>query len=305
MGTPQFAVPSLQNLIRSQHDVVAVVTQPDRPRGRGLSLSFTPVKEFALQNEIFTILQPLSLKDDVFIKKLDDLKADIFVVVAFRILPESVFSLPRLGTINVHPSLLPKYRGAAPINWTIIRGEKETGVSIIQLSKQIDAGGIIFQEVTPIFPDETAGSLHDRLAVKGADLLMKAIDGIQNGKSSTMAQDDLLATPAPKLKREDCHISFAQKSDQVKNWIHGLSPFPTAYAFLRKDRLNFYKAQSLPDETFEAPPGTILVADGKKLRIACEKGAVDILEIQKEGKKRLPIIDFLRGYSISAGEAFK
>ena len=304
MGTPQFAVPSLQNLIRSSHQVVAVVTQPDKPRGRGLSLSFTPVKEFALQNQISKIFQPVSLKDDSLIQQLDDLKADIYVVVAFRILPENIFTLPRLGTINVHPSLLPKYRGAAPINWTIIRGERETGISIIQLSKEIDAGGIILQEVIPIFPDETAGFLHDRLAVKGADLLMEAIEGIQKGKSSPEAQEDRLATSAPKLKREDCHISFTQTSDQVKNWIHGLSPFPTAYAFIRNDRLNFYKARSLPDETFEAPPGTILIADGKTLRIACEKGVVEILEIQKAGKKRLPIIDFLRGYSISEGEKF-
>jgi methionyl-tRNA formyltransferase len=304
MGTPQFAVPSLQKLIESNHTVIAVVTQPDRPRGRGQQLSYSPVKEVAIQHQVPYVLQPQSLKDNTFIQQLSDLEADVFIVVAFRILPETVFTLPPMGTINVHPSLLPKYRGAAPINWTIIRGETETGVSIIQLSKEIDAGGIILQKKMTIHPDETAGSLHDRLAVMGGDMLIQAVERIQSGNSSPVSQNDQQATPAPKLSRDDCHISFGQSSDQVKNWIHGLSPFPTAYAFLGKERLNFYRVKSLPNETSEVLPGTILISDGKKLRIACERGVVEILEIQKEGKKRLQIGDFLRGHQLPAGEIF-
>lgn len=304
MGTPQFAVPSLQKLLESHHTVIAVVTQPDRPRGRGLQVSFSPVKKVAIQHHVPYIFQPQSLKDDTFIQQLTGLAADLFIVVAFRILPEIVFALPPMGTINVHPSLLPKYRGAAPINWTIIQGETETGVTIIQLSKEIDAGGIILQNKMMIYPDETAGSLHDRLADMGGDLLIQAVDKIQGGNLSPVSQNDQQATPAPKLRRDDCHISFRQSSDQLKNWIHGLSPFPTAYAFLGKDRFNFYRAKSLPNETSEAPPGTILISDGKKLRIACEMGVVEILEIQKEGKKRLHISDFLRGHQFPTGQIF-
>jgi methionyl-tRNA formyltransferase len=305
MGTPDFAVPTLERLLKSSHHVAGVVTQPDRPRGRGQQLKFTAVKEIAVQYNIPHIFQPESLKESEFLKNLKHLEADVFVVVAYRILPEVVFDMPRLGTINVHPSLLPKYRGAAPIQWSIINGEVETGVTIIKIAKQIDAGGIILQERVPVQPDETAGSLHDRLALMGADLLLQALEKMQSNDFAPIPQNDAEATPAPKLTREDCHLSFDQSCEAVKNRIHGLSPFPGAFAYLNSQRFNFYKAKSLPSEKSQEIPGTVMVSDKKRIIVSCKTGAVEILEIQREGKQRLPVKEFLKGYSIKSGQKFE
>ncbi len=304
MGTPDFALPSLQKLYSSSHHIAGIVTQPDRPRGRGKKLMPPPVKQYALDKGITNIWQPEKLTDEKFQESLRQHHADVFVVVAFRILPETVFTMPEMGTVNVHPSLLPRYRGAAPINWTIIRGEKETGVTIIKISREIDAGGIMMQERVPIGENETAGELHDRLAVLGADLLLSAMDEMESGTAQVVPQDSSFATPAPKLNREDCHLSFHQPAEQVKNWIHGLSPLPTAFAYLNQQRIAFFRAEVVHQHDVPEIPGTVIQAGEEGLQVCCEPGVISVLELQKEGKKRMSVEEFLRGFQISAGDRF-
>ncbi len=302
MGTPEFAIPSLQKVRSSRHRIVGIVTQPDKPRGRGRKLQPSPVKRFALEHGIDHIWQPFSLTDQNFLSDLHKVKADVFVVVAFRVLPDVVFSLPPSGTINVHPSLLPQFRGAAPINWTIINGEKETGVTIIRITRQVDAGGILLQKKVPVYADETAGHLHDRLAALGAELLVQALDQIHQGKANVVPQRDELATPAPKLQKEDCHILFHYPAEQVKNRIHGLSPFPTAFSNFKGERINLYRAKIIKSGAVEGAPGTVVRVNKDELWIACNPGIVSLLEVQKEGKKRMVISEFLLGFSIKQGE---
>ncbi len=304
MGTPDFAVPALEKLVKSRHRVVGVVTQPDKPRGRGLKLEPPPVKKIALRHQIEPVLQPEKLKDPQFITRLKQLAADVFVVVAFRILPEIVFTIPPLGTINIHPSLLPRYRGAAPLHWTIINGEKVTGVTIIRIQKEVDAGNILLQREVPVLPDETVGSLHDRLAEIGAEMLLETLDRLQRGEIHPIPQREEEATPAPKLTREMGHLSFEQPAEQVKNWIHGLSPFPGAYAFYREKMIKFYRARVEDPNYREQPPGTIVEARGDRLLVACQPGLLAILELQMAGKKRLKIEEFLRGFSFQVNERF-
>ncbi|MFZ0388810.1 MAG: methionyl-tRNA formyltransferase [Calditrichia bacterium] len=303
MGTPDFAVPALQKISRSHHKVVGVVSQPDRPRGRGQELIPTPVKKAAQNLNLHPILQPEKLKDPAFLQALQSLNADIFVVVAFRILPELVFSLPTLGTINLHPSLLPKYRGAAPLNWTIINGETESGITIIRISREIDAGGILLQEKSRIFPDETAGSLHDRFSERGAELLLKALDGLESGNLQPLPQNDMLATPAPKISKEMCRLSFKQPAGQVKNWIHGLSPHPAAFAELQNIIFKFYRAEVVSSESVAQPPGTILSVKNQ-ITVSCSPGVVRILELQRQGKKIMSAEEFLRGFPLQEGRQF-
>lgn len=301
MGTPEFALPSLEKILSSRHRIVGVVTQPDRPRGRGKKLAPTPVKQFALDHRLSPILQPEKMKDPDFQSRLAALGADVFVVVAFRILPEAVFTMPPQGTINLHPSLLPKYRGAAPINWTIIRGEATTGITTIFLRKEIDAGSIIFQREMPVYPDDTAGDLHDRLAPAGAGLLVETLDAVAEDRVTVTAQDESLVTSAPKLSKEICRLDFAQPALQVRRWIHGLSPFPGAYGLFRGEMLKLYRAEAL-DIDHQRPPGTILQADASGLRIACQPGAIAVLELQLPGRRRLTTAEFLRGTDMNVGE---
>jgi methionyl-tRNA formyltransferase len=281
-----------------------VVTQPDKPKGRGKKIFPTPIKAVAQKYNLSPILQPEDLKDHEFISCLSQISADVYVVVAYRILPEVVFLQPAAGTINLHPSLLPKYRGAAPINWTIMAGDKVTGNTIIKISKEIDAGDIILQKRTSIFPDETAGELHDRLATSGAELLLEALDLLQSGEYELNKQNHLLSSPAPKLTKDHCHLSFNKPATAVKNWIHGLSPFPTAFAYYQSERINFFRARVSESTVGNETPGAILQSDPGKLEIACSPGIVEILELQKEGKKRLTAGDFLRGYELKAGFRF-
>lgn len=305
MGTPQFAIPSLERIYHSHYGLVAIVTRPDRPKGRGKKVSPPPVKEFAIQNKIIPVFQPISLKEPEFIADLRKLNADVFVVVAFRILPEEVFLMPPKGTINLHPSLLPKYRGAAPINWTIIAGEQITGVTTIFIKKEIDAGNVILQKSVEIFPDETAGSLHDRLAEAGADLLLESLDLISENNIEVTKQDDTLVSKAPKLTKEICHINFNQPAKRVKYWIHGLSPYPGGYAFLNDEMIKFYRAAVIPSENHNKVPGEIVNITLDELWIACDPGIIGILELQLEGHKRMPVKEFLRGRPLRIGEIFK
>ncbi len=300
MGTPQFAVPTLEAILNSHHQVVGVVTQPDRQRGRGKKLLPTPVKQFALDNHLSPILQPEKMKDPAFVTALQALDADVFVVVAFRILPEIVFAMPSHGTINLHPSLLPKFRGAAPLNWTIIQGEESTGITTIYIKKEIDAGNIIIQQPFPLVPNETVGELHDRIAPVGAQVVLDSLAQIAAGTVAVSIQDNDLATPAPKLTKETCHLDFNQPAESVKNWIHGLSPVPGAFTYYDGQLLKLFRA-SVIESTKNVTPGTILKAADGEIHIACRDSAISVHELQLQGKKRLTTDVFLRGNQLQEG----
>ncbi len=307
MGTPEFAIPSLEVLLRNGYEICAVVTAPDEPKGRGYKLSPPPVKVFALQNNL-KVLQPESLKDLSFVNELKSLSPDLIVVVAFRILPKEVFSIPPLGTVNVHASLLPKYRGAAPINWAIINGEKETGVTTFFIDERVDAGNIILQKKVEIGQDETAGDLHDKLAKLGAEALLETVKLIQAGKVQTIKQDESLATPAPKIRKEMCQIDWNKmKAEQVHNFVRGLSPNPGAFTFLNGKILKIYrtKLSETTSQIVGLKPGQVVV-DGDSIYAVCsDLKQVQIIEVQIEGRKKLKSDEFLRGYRLKTGDSFE
>jgi methionyl-tRNA formyltransferase len=300
MGTPEFAVAILEKLVAENCNVVAVVTAPDKPAGRGMQLSQSAVKQFAVQHGL-KVLQPVKLKDPLFIEELQSLHADVQVVVAFRMLPELVWNMPSMGTINLHASLLPKYRGAAPINWAIIHGEKETGITTFKLQHAIDTGDVLMRQTIPIRPDETAGELHDEMKALGAQLVYDTLEGYCKGSLKPVAQEELLREKeqeipeAPKLHTETCKINWEKTSLEVYNLVRGLSPYPGAFTFLNEKVLKIYRA------TFEIENPTVSIGhfetDGKTyLRFATVDGWLYIKELQLEGKKRMLIEDFLRGY---------
>lgn len=301
MGTPEFAVPSLAAIHESKHHVVGVVTQPDRQRGRGRKLLPTSVKYYAREMGIEPVLQPEKMKDGGFQEALRQLNADVFVVVAFRILPAAVFEMPPLGTINLHPSLLPQLRGAAPLNWAIINGLTVSGISTIFIRKEIDAGNIILQRPEKIATHETAGDIHDRFAQIGAQMIVESLDKISSGPVATTAQDPDLVTPAPKITREMCYLDFDQPATGVKNWIHGLSPFPGAIVTWQGKQLKLLRA-NVSSDISEAKPGTVVIAGDDSLEIACNPGQVRITELQLQGRKALKTADFLRGTPLKAGD---
>jgi methionyl-tRNA formyltransferase len=307
MGTPEFSIPSLEVLLKNGYEICAVVTAPDEPKGRGYKLSPPPVKVFALQNSL-KVLQPQNLKDPNFINELKKLSPDLIVVVAFRILPKEVFSIPPLGTINVHASLLPKYRGAAPINWAIINGEKETGVTTFFIDEKVDAGNIILQKKIEIGQDETAGELHDKLAKLGAEALLETVKIIQTGKVQTIKQDETLATPAPKIKKEMCQINwYEMKAEQVHNFVRGLSPNPGAFTFLNGKILKIYRTKLVEkiSEATTLKPGQIIVDGDSLFAICSDLKPVQIIEVQIEGKRKLKSEEFLRGYKLKTGDNFE
>lgn len=298
MGTPEFAVPSLNKLYEAGYDIVGVVTAPDKPAGRGMQLSESAVKKYAVENNL-SVLQPEKLKDPVFIETLQSLNADLQVVVAFRMLPEIVWNMPPLGTINLHASLLPQYRGAAPINWAIINGEKQTGVTTFKLQHQIDTGNILLQEKIPVADDETAGSLHDKMMYTGAQLLLQTIRQIENGTIQEMVQpstaDLSVLKSAPKIFNETCEINWNQPVDKIYNLIRGLSPYPTAFTYLDEKKLKIFSSEK--EKTNESnEPGKILTDHKTFLKFCATDGYISLKEIQLEGKKRMNIQDFLRGY---------
>ena len=299
MGTPEFAVPSLKILLENNYEIGAVVTVPDKPAGRGLKIKFSPVKEFSLKHNLF-ILQPQRLNDQDFISKLKSLNPDVFVIVAFKILPPEIFTIPKYGSFNLHASLLPKYRGAAPINWAIMKNERETGVTTFFLEETVDTGNIILQARTPIGPDETAGELHDRLSEIGAEIVLHTVRLIESGKVKKQQQDPALATLAPKIFREQCRINWHSNSQDIHNFIRGLSPKPTAFTFHNKTMLKIYRS-SLVDGMHGKSPGEIIDTN-RRLIVSTRDGAIEIKEIQQEGKKRLSADDFLRGYPLKIGD---
>lgn len=297
MGTPEFAVPSLEVLINHGFEICAVVTGPDKPRGRGQEVLPTPVKQAALRHHL-NIVQPVSLKDPSFVDVVRALHPDLIVVVAFRILPKEVFALPRLGAFNLHASLLPRYRGAAPINWAIINGEAETGVTTFLLEEKIDTGRLLFQVRVPIAADDNAGTIHDRLASEGADLVLRTVRAIERGDVRPLPQNDSLASPAPKIFKEQCRIRWDRPAESIHNLIRGLSPTPGAFTEYAGKTLKVYRSQILDASSSEAP-GTIDVS-GPWLRVHTGDRLLSILEIQQEGKSRMGVEDFLRGFRFTS-----
>ena len=293
MGTPEFAVPSLKILLDSKHEITTVVTAPDKQRGRGQKFSFTPVKEFAIQNNI-PLLQPEKLRDEGFIKKLKSLEPDLFVIVAFRILPREVFSIPKEGSFNLHGSLLPKYRGAAPIQWSIINGEKETGVTTFKLEEKVDTGNIYLQEKITIKDEDNFGTLHDKMSIVGAEAVLKTVYLIENGYDNLLKQNDSAASPAPKISKEIAKINWQRNVRDVHNLIRGLSPYPGAYFYHNEKQIKIYRSKISNAESLK--PGEIKHTK-KELYIGCAEGTIDVLELQQEGKKKLKAEEFLRGFS--------
>lgn len=301
MGTPEFAVPSLEILITHDYQIVSVVTQPDRPKGRGRIPALPPIKDFA-EKYNFPVNQPKRMRDQEVIDYLRDLSPDLIVVAAFgQILPREILEIPKMGCINVHPSLLPKYRGAAPINWTIIRGEVKTGVTITLMDEGLDTGDILSQEETMVNPEETFGKLHDRLANMGAALLLKTVKMIVSGTVTRTSQDDSLATYAPRLKKEDGLINWNKDASQIVDLIRGLSPVPCAYTFYKGKMLKIFSAKGEVSHDAGAP-GKISSETKLGLPIAAKNGYVYLREIQLENKKRMSVHDFLRGFRIPPGD---
>ena len=297
MGTPEFAVASLDALIKAGSDIVGVVTAPDKPAGRGQKVSESAVKQYAVANGL-KVLQPEKLKNPEFLAELKALQADLQVVVAFRMLPEVVWAMPPKGTINLHASLLPQYRGAAPINWVLINGEKESGATTFFLKHEIDTGDVLFTEKVTLNGHETAGTLHDWLMNKGAGLLVKTVKAVESGRYHEHPQTALLTGEelkhAPKIFKEDCLIDWTQPAQNIYNKIRGLSPIPTAYTELNGKVLKIYGSELLT-EIPTIQPGAYLTDNKTYLKFAAKDGFISLTDIQQEGKKRMGIEDFLRG----------
>jgi methionyl-tRNA formyltransferase len=297
MGTPEFAVPSLEILIQNQYTTVAVITAPDKPKGRGQKVAYSPVKECALKHGL-TVLQPTNLKAPDFQEELKGYNANLQIVVAFRMLPESIWSMPSLGTFNLHASLLPQYRGAAPINWAIINGEKETGATTFFLQHDIDTGSIILQEKEPIFDDDDAGSLYERLMHKGAGLVLKTVKAIESGNCTAHPQqENKTIKHAPKIFKEHCEVQWNSSSEQIRNFVRGLSPYPGAWTTIGEKIFKIFRVSSVEQNLETTEP---IYTDNKNfLNMRTADGFVSIDELQPEGKKRMNIREFFRGNKLT------
>ncbi len=304
MGTPEFAVESLKILVENNYNVVGVITMPDKPAGRGYKVQYSAVKQYALEQNL-RLLQPEKLKDEVFLEELRSLKADLQIVVAFRMLPEVVWNMPRFGTFNLHASLLPQYRGAAPINWAIMNGEKETGATTFFLTHEIDTGKIILQEKLAISETDNAELVHDRLMMLGAELVRKTVDLLVEGKTDAVDQaqfmhPELILKPAPKIFKETCEINLNQNVEEVYNFIRGLSPYPTAWMSIQfpnqaeKMILKVFDAEKI-FENHDLSVGTVITDQKKFAKIALKDGFISLKSVQAPGKKRMEIGDLLRG----------
>ena len=311
MGTPEFACQPLGHLCQSRHEVVAVVTGADKPSGRGRKTHPTPVCQAAVCANV-RVIRAAKLKDQALYDQIEALKPDLFVVIAFRILPQKLIDLPRLGAMNIHASLLPKYRGAAPINWALINGEKETGLSSFLLKRKVDTGDVILQEAIPIEDDDNFDSLHDRLCEKAGPFLLKTLDLIEKGNVPLMIQDDSLATPAPKITPFDAMIDFGFPAAKVADFVRGLSSRPGAFTYFRGSKLKILKAVAVSEETLAATadaattpgttrPGTIIRAR-KKLLVACSDSTLELLQVVPQGKKAMDGQSFLNGFKPQVGE---
>ena len=295
MGSPDFGIPSFKAILKSGYEVPAVVTVPDKQKGRGLKVQQSDVKKFALENNI-EVLQPESLKDESFIQSLQSLNPDLFVIIAFRILPPEIFKIPRLGSINLHASLLPKYRGAAPINWAIIKGEKVSGITTFFLDDKVDTGNIILQKEITIDTNDTFGEVYYKMSEAGSPLLLKTIEKIKDGNFELRNQDNSLATKAPKIFRKDCEINWSDNAVNVHNFIRGLSPVPAAYTTHNNKTFKILKS-SITQNTSTLPGR--LSASGKSLFVSTSDFDIEILQLQPEGKKQMSAADFINGMNKS------
>ena len=305
MGTPDFAVPTLQSLLDCQHTLQTVVTQPDRPKGRGQTLVAPPVKILAEKYGI-PILQPEKVRKTEFIQRLKELAPDVIVVVAYgQILPESILNIPSLGCINIHGSLLPKYRGAAPIHWAIVRGETETGITTMFMDKGMDTGDMLLKRSVPIGPKDTTGSLHDTLSRMGAEVLIETLEKLEQGTLERIPQDHACATYAPMLKKEDGRIDWSEAAEAIDRKVRGLFPWPGAYTSFQGKTVKLLEAaleESSPESRRDAQPGEVLALDSASGPvIACGKGCLRILKIQPQNKKAMKCSDFCRGYHLTVG----
>ena len=304
MATADFALPSLERLVDEGYQVCAVVTMPDKPAGRGMKLHESKIKQYAVSKGI-EVLQPVKLRDEAFVNKLKELRPDLGVVVAFRMLPEVVWQLPKYGTINLHGSLLPRYRGAAPIHWAVINGDKETGVTTFRLKHELDTGDVLMQASTPIAPEDTTGTVHDRLMFIGADLLVKTIDLFAEGEPATKAQEHFeeTASHAPKLTKENTEIDWSRPAGELVNFIRGLNPFPSAWAnitFPNQSEATLCKVHEVEALASEARHaglalGTCLVEGRKHLEVVCGEGVLRLKRLQPAGKKALTAVDIING----------
>ncbi|MBK7378054.1 MAG: methionyl-tRNA formyltransferase [Ignavibacteriales bacterium] len=297
LGTPDFAIPSIKILLDNHHQIPAIVTTPDKERGRGQKISFTPVKQFAMDHNI-SVYQPEKLKgNQEFVEQMKSLNLDLFVVVAFRILPKEIFEIPKFGSFNLHGSYLPKYRGAAPIQWALINGDTETGLTTFKLAEKVDTGNIYLQEKILISADDNFESLHDRMSLLGAELVLKTIQLIESGNFQLKNQDDLLASPAPKITKEICRIDWHKSAKDIHNLIRGLSPYPAAFFTFNNKVFKIFKTEIVSN--LNLSPFQIHQTR-TELIIGCGNNAVRILEIQLEGKRRMSIDEFLRGFSFNS-----
>ena len=301
MGTPDFAVEPLKTLVEAGKDVVAVVTMPDKPAGRGHKLQFSPVKEYALKAGI-PVLQPENLKSPDFLQELASYNADLQIVVAFRMLPEAVWSMPKYGTFNLHASLLPRYRGAAPINWAVINGDKETGITTFFLKHEIDTGNIILQEKVAIDEEDNAGDVYDKLMYLGADLVLKTLKMIEEDNVITRPQDDAQASPAPKIFKDTAKLDFDKCAADIRNLVRGMAPYPAAWFNIKlqdgnESMMKIFKV-STEEKNHNYSVGTILTDGKKMLKIACKDGFINLLEVQMAGKKRMAAEDLMRGTNL-------
>lgn len=303
MGTPEFAVPSLRALLRSEHEVVAVITQPDRPKGRHLHLSPSLVKELALENHL-TLLQPPTLNDESFKRKIDELRPDLVIVVAYgQIIPGWLLRLPRYGCVNVHASLLPRYRGAAPIQRVIMDGCEITGVTMMFMDEGLDTGDILLQSAIPIAPDDTAGDLSEKLSRLGAELLLTTIEGLSREAITPVVQDERLATHAPKVEKEEALIDWSLSAESIRNLIRALNPQPGAYTFYRGKRLKIWEALSGESSREDLKPGIVFDVDARKgFVVGCGQGELLVSRVQLEGKQAMTATEFCRGHEVKVGE---
>ena len=305
MGTPDFAVESLRRLVEGGYNVVAVITMPDKPAGRGHKIQFSPVKEYALSQGL-PVLQPERLKDEAFVEQLRSLHADLQIVVAFRMLPEVVWNMPPMGTFNLHASLLPQYRGAAPLNWAIINGDTETGITTFFLKHEIDTGEIIQQRRIPILPEDNVGTIHDKLMVLGADMVVETVDAILAGTVKPIEQESIQTDeplrPAPKIFKDTCHIDWSKPCIQIHNLVRGLSPYPAAWCeWVSSDgnrvSVKIFRTTPIP-AAHHFEPGSIHTDGTSRIDVACTDGYVRIEELQLAGKKRMAAADLLRGFHL-------
>ena len=303
MGTPAFAVPSLDMLVANGYKPIAVVTAPDRKKGRGRKILPSAVKMAAERHGVETILQPESVKSPEFLQEILELEADLIVVVAFRILPPAVFQAARFGSFNLHGSLLPKYRGAAPIHRAVLQGERQTGVTTFFLKEKVDTGSVILRRTLPIGPEETTGDVHDKMMVIGADAVLQTVKSILEGSAQSEPQDDLAASPAPKVFSEEARISWNLEAQAVHNHIRGMSPVPGAFSIRGEDRIKFYRSRVHPSK-LDLAPGQLLSSEGQ-LIIGCGTGAVEIIELQPAGKRRMSATEFLAGNVVDEGEVLR